>query len=79
MDNVSIDSSLDELLGVYKAAVDRWVDAIHAEEALATTDHSMTQMELWDTAGLALHDVERVAKTARDEYKNALRRKNYGF
>jgi len=69
----------DQLLKDYKAAVDRWVDAIHAEEALATSDHSMVAMEKWDDAGFTLHDAELAAKKARDAYKNALRKKNYGF
>ena len=69
----------DQLLSTYKQAVDRWVETIRAEEALATPDHSMTEMESWDTAGLAIHNAEAGAKKARDAYKNALRRKNYGF
>jgi hypothetical protein len=75
MDNLDF----DQLLSEYRQAVDHWVDAIHHEESLATTDHSMKAMELWDEAGLKLHDAERNAKTARDAYKNALRLKNYGF
>ncbi len=71
--------NFDELLQTYTQAVDRWVATIHAEEALATPDHSMTEMEKWDTAGLAIHDAEAAAKKARDAYKNALRKKNYGF
>jgi hypothetical protein len=69
----------DQLLKSYMEAVDHWVDAIHAEEALATDDHSMVEMELWDDAGFKLQDAEAVAKKARDAYKNALRKKNYGF
>ena len=69
----------DQLLKDYKGAVDRWVDAIRREESLANQDHSMTQMEAWDDAGFQLHDAELAAKKARDAYKNALRRKNYGF
>jgi hypothetical protein len=69
----------DRLLASYKQAVDRWVETIRAEEALATSDHSMRQMELWDDAGLKVHDAELTAKKARDLYKNALRKKNYGF
>ncbi len=69
----------DQLLTNYRSAVDRWVDAIRAEESLATQDHSMVAMELWDDAGFKLHDAELVAKKARDAYKNALRKKNYGF
>jgi hypothetical protein len=75
MDN----ADFDQLLKDYKDAVDRWVDAIHAEESLATEDHSMVAMELWDDAGFKLHDAELAAKKARDMYKNALRKKNYGF
>ena len=69
----------DALLRSYRDAVDRWVGAIHAEESLATEDHSMVQMEKWDDAGFALHDAELAAKKARDAYKNTLRKKNYGF
>ena len=75
MENLDI----DELLKAYKAAVDHWVDAIHAEEALATEDHSIVAMERWDDAGFTLNDAEHAAKKARDAYKNALRKKNYGF
>jgi hypothetical protein len=69
----------DQLLKSYRDAVDRWVNAIHTEESLATEDHSMVQMEKWDDAGFVLHDAELAAKKARDAYKNALRKKNYGF
>ena len=75
MDNMNF----DQLLAEYKYAVNAWVDAIHAEEALASPDHSMIEMEKWDAAGLQVHDTELAAKKARDLYKNALRRKNYGF
>jgi hypothetical protein len=69
----------DQLLRAYRRAVDRWVDAIRKEESLATDDHSMVAMEHWDDAGFRLHDAELEAKKARDAYKNALRKKNYGF
>jgi thiamine monophosphate synthase len=70
---------LDQLLEDYKRAIDSWVAAIRAEEALAIGDHSMIAMEDWDAAGLHVHDTELKAKKARDIYKNALRKKNYGF
>ena len=69
----------DQLYRAYNQAVDQWVNAIRAEEALAKGDHSMTRMEAWDDAGFKLHDAELAAKKARDAYKNALRKKNYGF
>jgi hypothetical protein len=71
--------NFDQLLQNYRQAVDAWVNAIRAEEALATNDESMVAMEKWDTAGLQVHDAELAAKKARDLYKNALRKKNYGF
>jgi hypothetical protein len=71
--------NFDQLLHDYRQAIDSWVDAIRAEEALANDDHSMIEMEKWDTAGLHVHDTEAIAKKARDKYKNALRKKNYGF
>lgn len=69
----------DQLLENYKRATDKWVEAIRAEEELATDDHSMVAMEHWDTAGLEIVEAERAAKKAHDLYKNALRKKNYGF
>lgn len=73
------DLDFDHLLKTYREAADRWVDAIRAEEALANEDHSLQEWEKWDAAGFALHDAEAAAKKARDAYKNALRKKNYGF
>jgi hypothetical protein len=69
----------DQLLHTYKEAINVWVDAIQSEAALANDDHSMVEMEAWDAAGLHVHDAELTAKKARDQYKNALRKKNYGF
>ncbi len=71
--------NFDELLAAYKHAIDAWIVAIKAEEALANEDHSMVAMERWDAANLAAIDAEATAKKARDEYKSALRQKNYGF
>ena len=71
--------NFDQLLQEYRQAIDAWVAAIRAEEALANDDHSMVEMEKWDAAGFVTHDAEAVAKKARDRYKNELRKKNYGF
>jgi hypothetical protein len=73
------DIDFDKLLNDYRHAIDSWVAAIKGEEALANDDHSMVEMEKWDAAGFSAHDAEAVAKKARDQYKNALRKKNYGF
>jgi hypothetical protein len=75
MDN----SSLDSLRVAYKEAVDHWVAAIRAEEALATSDHSETAMERWDDAGNAEQDAQKRAQKAKDNYKDGLRKVNFGF
>jgi hypothetical protein len=73
------DMDFDKLLSDYRRSIDNWVTAIRAEEALANDDHSMVEMEKWDAAAFTSHDAEAVARKARDRYKNALRKKNYGF
>ena len=56
-----------------------WIDTIRAEESLATTDHSMTAMEKWDAAHFKEQDAQTKAQEARDAYKDALRKANYGI
>ena len=75
MDN----AELDQLRFKYKAAVERWVAAIHAEENLATPDHSMVAVENWDQANFSEEDARNVAKAARAEYQDALRQVLYNF
>lgn len=75
MDN----SKLDELQQAYKQAVNQWVDAIRAEEALATPDHSEVAMERWDAAGFVEQDAQAKAKQARDAYKDSLRHLHFGI
>jgi hypothetical protein len=72
-------TELDQLRVSYKAAVDEWVDAIRAEEALATPDNSMIAMEHWDAAHFKEHDAHTRATEAREAYKDALRTVNYGI
>jgi hypothetical protein len=70
---------LDQLRLAYKEASDAWVDAIRAEEALATPEHSMIAMENWDAAHFQLDDAQAKATEAREAYKDALRRVNYAI
>jgi hypothetical protein len=72
-------ADLDQLRSTYKAAVDSWVAAIRTEEDLATPDHSMIAMEHWDKAAFAEQDAQAAAKAARDNYKDGLRKVNYGI
>lgn len=72
-------AELDKLRFQYKAAVERWIEAIRAEEALATPDHSMIAVEEWDRANFAEQDARDIAKAARQEYADALREVLYHF
>jgi len=70
---------LDERQRAYKQAVDRWIEAIRAEEALATSNHSETAMENWDRADFAVQDAQKQAREAREQYKEGLRQLHYGI
>lgn len=72
-------ADLDQLRLAYKKAVDEWVDAIRAEEALATPDHSMVAMEKWDDAHFREQDAQKRANAAREDYKDGLRGANYNI
>jgi len=77
--SIMSETDLDRLRLAYKKAADEWVDAIRAEEALATPDHSMIAMEKWDDAHFKEHDAHIKATEARDAYKDGLRAVNYGI
>jgi hypothetical protein len=77
--SVRMTAGVNELRLAYKKAVDDWVAAIRAEEALATTDHSMTSMEHWDAAHFTEQDAQKKATEAREAYKETLRSANYGI
>jgi hypothetical protein len=70
---------IDQLRLDYKNAVDKWVDAIRAEEAAATPDHSMTAMERWDAYHFRERDAHQKVVESREIYKDALRALNYGI
>jgi hypothetical protein len=42
------DADHDRLQRAYKAAVDTWVTAIRAEEALASVNHTVADVEPWE-------------------------------
>jgi hypothetical protein len=72
-------TDLDQLRLAYKSATDEWVNAIRAEEALATPNHSMVAMEKWDAAHFTEQDLEAKAEEAREAYKDGLRAVNYSI
>jgi hypothetical protein len=72
-------SDLDELQAAYKAAVEKWVTAIRKEEALASVNHSVAEVDLWEDAGFQEDAMRNVVKESKAKYEDALRQKFFGF
>jgi hypothetical protein len=72
-------AELDRLRGAYKAAVEQWIVAIHAEENLATADHSVPAVDVWEHAGFDEEEARDKAKEARRLYEDALRKVDFNF
>lgn len=72
-------STLDAIQAKYKAAVDEWVAIIRAEEALASVNHSVAEIDAWEHAAY-LEDAARLkAKAAKKAYESALREEFFHF
>jgi hypothetical protein len=72
-------SELDQLRLAYKEAVDKWISAIRAEEDLATPDHTLHAVDVWEHAGFAEEDARAKAKEARKAYEDGLRMVDFHF
>lgn len=70
-----IDQALDQLQAAYKAAVEEWVVAIREEEALASGNHSVAEIDKWEAASFKEEDLRNKVKDAKDAYEDALRKK----
>ncbi len=72
-------SKLDEIQNAYKAAVEKWIAAIREEEALASVNHSVAEVDKWEAAHFKEDGVRQQVKAAKKEYEDALRQKFFGF
>jgi hypothetical protein len=77
MSNDSLE--LDQMQNAYKAAVEEWITAIKQEEALASVDHSIAEVDKWEQAHLREDEIRSKVKAAKKRYEDSLRRKFYGF
>jgi len=73
------DVELDEKQAGYKAAVEEWIGAIREEEALASVDHSVAEIDKWEEAHFREEETRNRAKAAKKEYEDALRERIFGF
>jgi len=72
-------ADLDALQAAYKAAVETWIAAIRKEEALASGDHSLAEVDAWEDAGFEEDEMRNIVKTAKSKYEDALRAKFFNF
>ena len=73
------DKELEGLRQIYKDSVEKWVRAIRAEEAVATSDHSIHAWDIWEKAGFDEEDARQYALTAKKKYESGLRELHYGI
>lgn len=72
-------SELDQMQKAYIAAVERWVEAIRQEEALASVNHTVAEVDKWENAHFREDELRNRVKAAKKTYEDALREEFYGF
>jgi hypothetical protein len=70
---------LDNMQAAYKAAVEEWIAAIEQEEALASVNHTIAEVDKWEGAHFAEDAIRNKVKAAKKKYEDALREKFFGF
>jgi hypothetical protein len=73
------DAELDRLQLAYKAAVDKWVMAIRAEEQLASVAHSVAEIDKWENAHFDAEHLRGQAEGAKADYEAGLRSRFFGI
>ena len=77
---MSIDiAELDQMQSNYKTAVDEWIAAIRQEEALASVNHNVAEVDQWENAAYTEEAAREKAKAAKKEYEDALRQEFFNF
>jgi len=72
-------SELDQMQTAYRVAVEEWIAVIRQEEALASVNHSIAEVDKWEGAHFAEDKIRSKVKAAKKQYEDALRKKFYNF
>jgi hypothetical protein len=72
-------SELDQMQTAYKSAVEEWIAAIKQEEALASVNHTVAEIDQWEGAHFKEEEIRSKALAAKKKYEDALREKFFGF
>lgn len=75
----NINPKLDQMRSAYKQAVDKWVAAIKQEEALASVNHTVADVDKWEEAHLREDEIRNEVKAAKKRYEDSLRESFFGF
>ena len=78
MVNQGAESRLSRL-GEIPRAVEAWISAIRKEEALASVNHDVAEVDAWEAAHFDEDDMRSKVKDAKAKYEDALRQKFFGF
>jgi hypothetical protein len=70
---------LDQLQAAYKSAVEDWIASIRKEEALASVNHDVAEVDEWEKAHFEEDEMRGTVKAAKEKYEDALREKFFGF
>jgi len=70
---------LDQMQAAYRAAVEDWIASIKQEEALASVNHTVAEVDKWEAAHFKEDEIRSKVKAAKKRYEDALREKFFGF
>jgi hypothetical protein len=70
---------LDQMQAAYKAAVEEWIAAIKEEEALASVNHNVAEIDQWEAAHFKEDELRSTVLEAKKQYEDALRLKFFNF
>jgi len=72
-------AELDQLQSIYKTAVETWISTIQKEEALASSEHSVADIDQWEGAAELQETAGEEVKAAKRCYEDALRENFFNF
>lgn len=72
-------TELDRMQAAYKAVVEEWIEAIKQEEALASVNHTLAEVDRWEGAHFKEDEVRNKVIAAKKQYEDALRQKFFKF
>jgi len=70
---------LDRLQAEYKSAVDLWVGAIREEEAHASVNHTLAEVDTWEQDAMKEDSLRKQVRAAKTAYEGALRERFFSF